>query len=634
MPERAEPTPTAADVPRESTDPPDNGAPGPQGSTGNGGPAAEKNAGKDRALDGRWAGLQRLLRSCRAHRVRTLLAVSILAVGTGLTLLPALTYYASELLPSVRIPEEWVNEDPAWWSLRSCAVVYTAVALHLWIRGDTHTPPSSHSLYPRSIWLHLITLLLPVVVWGAMHQRKEMDGSARNAIPEEIVPETIVLISGTALMALALILLPSRPYPWPIQDGTPDGYDPDATAARKRWAWAKHLGYATLTCALIVATAATGLVAMRSTKPVTGFTTSLSHPSSSGPDIIAHPQQDGTWSTSFNNAMGSLPSAIIPTSYGPILLRYSSEESEAIASLMVTSLNPEDGTARWQQDLRKNTKGNIENRYDTGWDIVTTDPDGQLIALHLKTSDGSQSNPSSHVIVLDTDTGAVTRQVTVEGKVINTALTADTLAVQTVDTSTPRANGRLLTYAATGPQAQQAGNDPQFTTATQSWLAGASRDSLLMTDIAIRGEYPTPCTVVLTDPLTGTELSSMDQVYKVHPHGWVERFLTDNPVAPDPSDRDSWWSLDRELVNVDSGASLNLQDMESRMYTDTTGYFLTLGRNQAENKDDVDWVEYGTVDIDIPKGGEPVFNESLPALKVDIPRSDDAVVLGTQENEG
>lgn len=625
-PRPAEPEPTAPESPRASTGLPDEARPDSQEPTGDRDPGTEKVP----ALPA-WKAV--LLRSRQAHRPRTLLALAVLAIGTGLTLLPVLTFYLSQPDPSPWIADGWGNEVSARWSLRSCGIAYWAVALHLWIRGDTHVPPSPYSLYPRSIWLHLITLLLPVAALVAILQSGQLVDTTRSATTGGKIAEAIALISGTALMALALVCLPSRPHPGSTRNGTPGHSAPDTSAGRMSRALTRRLWYMALTCTLTVATAAAGLIILRPLTPMTGFSTSLSHPSSEGPDLIAHPQPNGTWSTSFDNATGSLLSHVVPTGYGPILLRQPSQDSDSIPTLMVTSLNPENGTVQWQQDLKKGDENNPDEYDDEPWSLHATDPDGRLIALHLRRSDGTHSAPSSVVVVLDAGTGAVTRKVDIDGWVRTIALTSDMLAVQIVDTSTPRADTRLLTYATTGPEAQRSGNEPEFSTPTQSWLSGATRDELLMTDM-IPWAYPTPCTATLTDPRTGAEAASMDQVYDIHPHGWVERFMADDPAIPESSDQDSWTSLERELVNMESGASLNLNDMESTLDMDARGYFLTLGRYEAEDKEDAEWVEYGNVDISIPAGSEPIFDDSFSIRKVEIPRNDNAVALRAQEEQG
>lgn len=578
-------------------------------------------------------------------RIRQLLrrglTTILLAVGCGLALVPA-TPLLNRFLPGLPVPQGWLQDElkpTTTAALWACLGMLCAVALHLWVIRDMRsTRPLAPSVRGVS-WLDVTALLVPLIVWVALRQKDE--DSMILPFAEYLRPYIAMLLVGTALMAIALLLLPDRPWPPAARRGRAgqDSGEAGATHGRRRRAGAACLR-PVLSLGLVVALTAgatgTGLYVVQRWRTKESIT--LSHPSDQGPIIHSYGAHDGQlWSTEISNSHSPTP-WVVPTGHGPVILWGSDLEDGS--SLVATALDASDGTARWQLDFTglyppTDRSGSPQ---PPGWAV--TDPDGRVLALRLVYIDASTGEDMSRILVIDTETGSLTRDISLDGTVAQVALTVDALAVHIIDSTGPQPYGRILTFGATDHGARDSDNTPERTIETGNWLVGATRTSLLISDHYEPHLEDFSSTVTQIDPRTGAAQASTDNVYRVHPGGWVERFSS-SPVRPHgDKSSDSWTTLDRELVDLDSGAALNLEGAFTQRTYDATGHLLHVRRDEPADpsepeEGDTDGREsktIGVLDISLPAGQRPVLDTTLPPVELSLDTESSTITLGTKED--
>ena len=258
-----------------------------------------------------------------------------------------------------------------------------------------------------------------------------------------------------------------------------------------------------------------------------------------------------------------------PTASGPVVV-FGSQESLGTTDRFyvnqVVSLNPSDGSVRWAttieqpmerglQDLHQETLEE-SNRDFAAPEIVVASPDGKYVAIQLEPYmvNGKAKNIADqrmNIVVLDAETGQEVRTVQVSGLVLGQALTDDSLVVQTAENYFPAGTGTLHVYSL-----KDARVDPATVRADQ-WLIGATANSLMLAP----GKRPKrdgvyfPYTVTRMST-SGEDMGTLTGILDVHPGGWVERFSDPAAAIQEPGVKQP-----RELINVDTKASMDISDM-------------------------------------------------------------------------
>ena len=267
-------------------------------------------------------------------------------------------------------------------------------------------------------------------------------------------------------------------------------------------------------------------------------------------------------------------STVIPTASGPVILsgkHEPSEEKDRFSVNQVVSLNPADGSVRWaatveqpmENGLRAVHQETLEDEKEgfAAPETVVASPDGKYVAIQLepymvngKAKDIADQRMNT--VVLDAETGQEVRTVQVSGLVLGQALTNDSLVVQTAENYFPAGTGTLHVYSLKDVRA-----DPATVRADQ-WLIGATADSVILAS----GKRPKregtwhryedfPYTVTRMST-SGEDLGTLTGILDVHPGGWVERFRDPATAIREPRAKQS-----RELINVDTKASMDISDM-------------------------------------------------------------------------
>ena len=156
----------------------------------------------------------------------------------------------------------------------------------------------------------------------------------------------------------------------------------------------------------------------------------------------------------------------------------------------------------------------------------------------------------TNIAVLDTETGNEVRTVEVTGIVLGHALTNNSLAVETAENFYPADTGKLDVFSLTNPQ------EKPNSIRTNRWLAGATSDSLLMSQQDPEGSYDDSICTLTTLSTTGEEEDTIAGVAAIHPGGWVERFRDPAVAIQEPGVKQP-----QELINVDTKASMDISDM-------------------------------------------------------------------------
>ena len=262
-------------------------------------------------------------------------------------------------------------------------------------------------------------------------------------------------------------------------------------------------------------------------------------------------------------------STVIPTASGPVIVSGNHEpweEKDRFSVTQVVSLNPADGSVRWaatveqpmENGLRAVHQETLEKRHGNfaAPETVVASPDGKYVAIQLepymvngKAKDIADQRMNT--VVLDAETGQEVRTVQVSGLVLGQALTDDSLVVQTAENYFPAGTGTLHIYSLKDARA-----DPATVRADQ-WLIGATANSLMLAPgkrlKRVDMDFPYTVTRMST---SGEDMGTLTGIFDVHPGGWVERFSDPAVAIQEPGVKHS-----RELINVDTKASMDISDM-------------------------------------------------------------------------
>ena len=297
-------------------------------------------------------------------------------------------------------------------------------------------------------------------------------------------------------------------------------------------------------------------------------------------------------------------STVIPTASGPVIVSGSRDswgKMDRLSATQVVSLNPADGSVRWaatveqpmENGLRAVHQETLEesDRDFAAPETVVASPDGKYVAIQLEPYmvNGKAKNIADqrmNTVVLDAETGQEIRTVQVSGLVLGQALTNDSLVVQTAENYFPAGTGTLHIYSLEDARA-----DPATVRADQ-WLIGATADSVMLAP----GKRPKregvwhrhedfPYTVTRMST-SGEDLGTLTGVLDVHPGGWVERFSDPAVAIQEPGVKQP-----RELINVDTKASMDISDMSVDDVILPTGPGLQLERDVWAEQGRVGWME-------------------------------------------
>ena len=200
-------------------------------------------------------------------------------------------------------------------------------------------------------------------------------------------------------------------------------------------------------------------------------------------------------------------------------------------------------------------------RSSTGSTVVS--PDGRYLSLILlpaeQQSGETAADQSTHIVVLDAQTGKTVRNATVSGVILGQALTNSTLAVETAQNYFPAGSGKgiLTTFSLTDTSAQPSSFP------TDKWLVGATRESFMLAPNRLPDDcvYGCSLTTVFLVSTDGTTTKSVSGVTAVHPGGWIHRFADPKAAsalhlrskAASEEERkaisSSWETLEQQLVN-------------------------------------------------------------------------------------
>lgn len=297
-------------------------------------------------------------------------------------------------------------------------------------------------------------------------------------------------------------------------------------------------------------------------------------------------------------------STVTPTASGPIIVsgrRDSWGKIDRLSATQVVSLNPADGSVRWAATVEQPMENGLQDTYQKALDhgngdfaapeTVVASPDGKYVAIQLepymvngKAKDIADQRMNT--VVLDAETGQEVRTIQVSGLVLGQALTNDSLVVQTAENYFPAGTGTLHIYSLKDVRA-----DPATVRADQ-WLIGATTDSVILAP----GKRPKregawhhyedfPYTVTRMST-SGEDLGTLTGILDVHPGGWVERFGDPAAAIREPRAKQS-----RELINVDTKASMDISDMSVKDVILLTGPGLLLERDVWAEQGRVGWMQ-------------------------------------------
>ncbi len=323
-------------------------------------------------------------------------------------------------------------------------------------------------------------------------------------------------------------------------------------------------------------------------------------------------------------------SAVIPTASGPVIVSGRRDpwgKMDRVSVNQVVSLNPADGSVRWAATVEQPMESGLravhqerleeDNEDFADPETVVASPDGKYVAIQLEPYmvNGKAKNIADqrmNTVVLDAETGQEVRTVQVSGLVLGQTLTNDSLVVQTAENYFPAGTGTLHIYSLKDVRA-----DPATVRADQ-WLIGATADSVMLAPgkrlKRVDADFPYTVTQMST---SGEDLGTLTGILDVHPGGWVGRFSDPAVAIQEPGVKQS-----RELINVDTKASMDISDMSVKDVILLTGPGLLLERDvwaeqgragwmqaRAESKDmSVEDMTTIFVDTDSRKVGIAVFS--------------------------
>ena len=562
------------------------------------------------------------------HKLLTAASIICVSAGTGLTLIPITAHLMSAL--GVRSTAMLGGDLPGRERdlfcsglaiLLSCAVV---LAMQLWIRRDPLTRSSAGSAAFGINLLDFSALVGAVVILADL-------------APAHYLGARFLIVGGF-LLALGIVLLPPRPREWPPQPPQPaddGGPSPLQILSRtlhdlrtlhglrspRLW-----IRVAAIT-GVIVLTIVSAEVYSARVSPTRAFSASESRPSGSGPDLFARTSDSGTWTVQFKQSL-FIDYAV--TAAGPIALSAPKEEdtsdsrnsavstyeSRRLDTLTVTLLDPTDGSPQWSLELtsptrlstgdtsRSGSSHNLSDYLPTSFPNednpaigrMVTDPDGQLLAIRLKpTWNKSAKEWITPIAVIDLTSGGIVGSAEIQGEIVSTVLTSDTLAIQTADDSPLETGGTILTYSLNRENGYA---DFQSTAKVSTWLVGATRDRLLLSDQSPYSIHSPnspqegrAATVTLATPARVDEASKITGVHNIFPGGWVE--LLSGPEQQT-----------RELVDLNTDQRIDITGMTAESLDTNTGNQVELIQKEpgTNNKTTV-----GNINISTPATSAPTI---------------------------
>ena len=553
------------------------------------------------------------------HKALTAASGTCLSVGAGLTLVPVIAHLMPLLgarfvaLLGGSLPG---RERDFFLSGLGILLSSTIIlVMQLWVRRDTHAMSSMGTAELGINLLDLFALACPTLTLVKLYPAHNLGAC--------------LLITGSILMTAGIVLLPPRPLAWPPPDD--EGRSPLHRLAGTLRSPRLRICAATST-GLVVLTIISTLLYSALAPPTRAFSASLSHPSGGGPDLIAHTSDSGTWATEFKYSHFI---DYTVTAAGPIALsvpeKDEKDDKDSVSSAMstykpgrlttqaITLLDPVDGAPHWSLELTNlvgrstdQPSRSFPNEDSPVIGSAVTDPDGALLAIHLdSTWNESASQWITPIAVIDLTSGRAVGSAEIQGKILGTVLTSDTLAVQVANDSALEPGGTILTYSLNGENGPAR---PQGSAKVSTWLVGATRDRLLLSDQSLHGiEQERAATVTLATPARVDEVSTIDGVYSILPGGWVERLTSPGQTFPEPLDSDYLDQQDRELVDLSTDHRIDITGMKATLLDTNTGHRLEMTREDpgSSNKTPV-----GVIDISTPATGTPAIETSDSFLLV------------------
>ena len=562
------------------------------------------------------------------HKLLTAASITCLSAGVGLTLVPhlmsALDVRSIAMLGGDLPGRERDLFCSGLVILMSCTIV---LAMQLWIRRDPLTRSSVGSAVFGINLLDFSALVGAVVILAEL-------------APAHYLGARFLIIGGF-LLALGIVLLPPRPRKWPPQAADDGGLSPlqifrrtlrslrdprdlrSLRALRSPRLWIR----AAAIIGVIVLTIVSAEVYSAWVSPTRAFSASESRPSGSGPDLFARTSDSGTWTVQFKQSL-FIDYAV--TAAGPIALSAPKEEdtsdsrnsavstyeSRRLDTLTVTLLDPTDGSPQWSLELtsptrlstgdtsRSGSSHNLSDYLPTSFPNednpaigrMVTDPDGQLLAIRLKPTWNKSANEwITPIAVIDLTSGGIVGSAEIQGEIVSTVLTSDTLAIQTADDSPLETGGTILTYSLNRENGYA---DFQSTAKVSTWLVGATRDRLLLSDQSPYSIHDPnspkegrAATVTLATPARVDEASKITGVHNIFPGGWVE--LLSGPEQQT-----------RELVDLNTDQRIDITGMTAESLDTNTGNQVELIQKEpgTNNKTTV-----GNINISTPATSAPTI---------------------------
>ena len=562
------------------------------------------------------------------HKLLTAASITCLSAGVGLTLVPIVAHLMSALgvRPIAMLGGDLPGRERDLFCsglaiLLSCAVV---LAMQLWIRRDPLTRSSAGSAAFGINLLDFSALVGAVVILAEL-------------APAHYLGARFLIIGGF-LLALGIVLLPPRPREWPPQAADDGGLSPlqilrrtlhdlrtlhGLRSLRSPRLWIR---VAAIT-GVIVLTIVSAEVYSARVSPTRAFSASESRPSGSGPDLFARTSDSGTWTVQFKQSL-FIDYAV--TAAGPIALSAPKEEdtsdsrnsavstyeSRRLDTLTVTLLDPTDGSPQWSLELtsptrlstgdtsRSGSSHNLSDYLPTSFPNednpaigrMVTDPDGRLLAIRLKPTWNKSANEwITPIAVIDLTSGGIVGSAEIQGEIVSTVLTSDTLAIQTADDSPLETGGTILTYSLNRENGYA---DFQSTAKVSTWLVGATRDRLLLSDQSPYSIHDPnspkegrAATVTLATPARVDEASKITGVRNIFPGGWVELLS-----GPDQQTR--------ELVDLNTDQRIDITGMTAESLDTNTGNQVELIQKEpgTNNKTTV-----GNINISTPATSAPTI---------------------------
>lgn len=565
------------------------------------------------------------------HKALTAISIACLSAGAGLTLVPIVAHLMSALgvLSIAMLGGDLPGRERDLFFnglviLLSCTVV---LAMQLWIRRDPLTRSSVGSAVFGINLLDFSALVGAVVILAEL-------------APAHYLGARFLIIGGF-LLALGIVLLPPRPREWPPQPPQPaddGGPSPLQIFSRTLHDLRTLHGLRSLRSprlwirvaaitGVIVLTIVSAEVYSARVSPTRAFSASESRPSGSGPDLFARTSDSGTWTVQFKQSL-FIDYAV--TAAGPIALSAPKEEdtsdsrnsavstyeSRRLDTLTVTLLDPTDGSPQWSLELtsptrlstgdtsRSGSSHNLSDYLPTSFPNednpaigrMVTDPDGQLLAIRLKpTWNKSAKEWITPIAVIDLTSGGIVGSAEIQGEIVSTVLTSDTLAIQTADDSPLETGGTILTYSLNRENGYA---DFQSTAKVSTWLVGATRDRLLLSDQSPYSIHDPnspkegrAATVTLATPARVDEASKITGVRNIFPGGWVE--LLSGPEQQT-----------RELVDLNTDQRIDITGMTAESLDTNTGNQVELIQKEpgTNNKTTV-----GNINISTPATSAPTI---------------------------